>query len=304
MKSSCELFVIVNPAAGGGRAARAAFKISDFFRAGGHTVQISDSHSAEDIREQAARAAATGWTYVLALGGDGTFHHLAQAIQGTDAIAGFLPAGNGNDVARALGIPRDPIRAAEVFLRSQPRTIDLIRLRFASGHIEHSVCTAGVGLDAEAAHLAGTRFRNWPGVTRYLMGAMAAFRKRAVLDLQADLDGTEWRGFALFAVAANAPEYGGGIRIAREAKLDDGWLDVAIVRDLSWIRFVKAIPVLLTSGDLHMKELERFRSRRIGIAAPRGIRVHGDGEILGESPVVFEIAPAALRVMAPKPATG
>lgn len=301
MKSSRELFIVVNPAAGGGSAARAQSAVAEYLCARGCRAQICESKGAEDIREQAARAAAAGYQHIVALGGDGTFHHLAEAIRGTNAIAGLLPAGNGNDAARALGIPRDPIRAADAFLRAQRRTIDLIRARFAGGRVEHCVCTAGAGLDAEAAHLANTRFRNWPGVTRYLMGAAAAFSKRAAFDLHADLDGKAWQGPALFAVAANAPEYGGGIRIARDAKLDDGWLDVAIVRDLSWTRFLEAIPTLLTSGDLRMQELERFRARRIRIEAPSGVKVHGDGEILGETPVEFEIVPAALHVMAPKP---
>lgn len=296
-----DLFVIVNPAAGRGRAARAESEVAEYFRARGRTVEICESHSGEDIRERAAGAAAAGYPHIVALGGDGTFHQVAEAIQGTEAVAGLLPAGNGNDAARALGIPRDPMRAVDTFLRSQPRAIDLIRLRFATGRVEHCVCMAGVGLDAEAAHLANTRFRKWPGVTRYLISAASAFRRRAAFELHADLDGKQWRGPALFAVVANAPEYGAGIRIARDAKLDDGWLDAAIVRDLSWLRFAGAIPVLLTSGDLHIKELERFRSKRIAVEAPVGIRVHGDGEILGETPVEFEVAPAALRVMAPKP---
>jgi diacylglycerol kinase (ATP) len=295
-----DLFVIVNPAAGGGRAARAKSAVLEYFHRRGRAVDVCESASAENLAEQVAAAASEGYGYILGLGGDGTFHHLAEAVHGTNAIAGLLPAGNGNDVARALGIPRDPIRAADVFLRSQQRTIDLIRVRFSTGRAEHCVCTAGLGLDAEAAHLANTRFRKWPGVARYLAGAASAFSRRAPFELHAHIDGTEWRGPVLFAIAANASEYGAGIRIAPAAQLNDGWLDVAIVRDVSWARFLRAIPVLLTSGDLRMKELERFRAKRLRIETPAGVKVHGDGEILGESPVEFEIAPGALRVMAPK----
>lgn len=295
-----DLFLIVNPVAGGGRAARAKAAVAERFRGSGRAVEVCESRSAEDLREKAARAVAAGYRCILALGGDGTFHHLAEAVHGTDVTAGFLPAGNGNDAARALGIPRNPIRAADVFLRSQPRTIDMIRVRFETGLTKHCVCTAGLGLDAEAANLANTRFRKWPGVARYLAGAASAFSRCAAFELNAQIDGTEWRGPALLVVAANAPEYGAGIRIAPTAQMDDGWLEVAIVRDVSWGRFLRAILVLLTSGDLRMKELERFRAKRLRIDALPGIKVHGDGEILGESPVEFEIVPRALRVMAPK----
>jgi diacylglycerol kinase (ATP) len=298
-KMKRDLFVILNPAAGAGRAARATSDVAEYLRSRGRAVEFCESRSSEGVREQAAGAAAAGYGYIVALGGDGTFHHLAQALHGTDAIAGLFPAGNGNDAARALGIPRDPVRAADVFMRSQPRTLDLIRVRFATGRVEQCVCAAGVGLDARAAQLANTRFRKWPGVTRYLAGAASAFFTGAVFDLHADLDGKVWRGDALFAVVANAPEYGAGIRIAPAAEMNDGWLDAAIVRNVSWSRFLEAIPILLTSGDLRIEELERFRSKRVVIEAPPGLMVHGDGEILGESPVEFEIAPAALRVMAP-----
>lgn len=205
-------------------------------------------------------------------------------------------------MARALGIPRNALRAAEVFLRSEPLTIDLIRAKFATGRVEHCVCTAGVGLDAEAAHLANTRFRNFPGITRYLAGVGSAFSRRVPVDLHADVDGDELRGRALLALVANAPEYGAGIRIAPAAKLDDGRLEAVIVRNVSWGRFLRAIPILLTSGNVRMRELERFRCKRLAVHDPDGMKVHGDGEILGASPVEFEIAPGALRVMAPKKA--
>ncbi|HLV93970.1 MAG TPA: diacylglycerol kinase family protein [Candidatus Acidoferrales bacterium] len=295
-----DLFVIVNPAAGGGRAARQFSVAADYLRGRGRSVEFCESRNVDDLREQAARSAAAGYPYILGLGGDGTFHYLVEALAGTDAIAGFLPAGNGNDVARALAIPRDPVRAADAFLRSQPRAIDLIRVRFAGGQIAHCVCTAGVGLDAEAAQLANTRFRRWPGVARYLAGAARTYFRGAVFDLRAQIDGVDWHGFALLAVVANAPEYGAGIRIAPSAKLDDGWLDLVLVRPVTWTRFVEAIPVLLTSGDLRFQEVERFRCKRVRIEADRIMKVHGDGEILGESPVDFEIAPGAIRVMAPR----
>ncbi|HTU35535.1 MAG TPA: diacylglycerol kinase family protein [Candidatus Acidoferrum sp.] len=297
-----DLFVLVNPAAGGGRAARMKSAVAEYLQARGRTVTFCESRSAENLREQAARAAAAGHGYVLALGGDGTFHHLAEALRGTDAIAGLLPAGNGNDIARALGIPRNAVRATETFLRSQPRTIDLIRAKFATGRVEHCVCAAGVGLDAEAAHLANTQFHDLSGVARYLAGIVTAFSRRKLFDLRANVGGNEWCGQALLALVANAPEYGSGVRIAPAAQLDDGWLDGVIVRNVSWRRFLRAIPILLTSGNLHMRELERFRCKRLAINGPPGMRVHGDGEILGESPVEFEIVPGALRVMAPRPA--
>jgi len=297
---SRDIFVIVNPAAGGGRASHYKATISEYFTSRRRSVEFSESNSSEDVRKQAARAAADGYTYVLALGGDGTFHHLVEGIRGTDAIAGFLPAGGGNDIARALDIPADPVRATNAFLHSVPRAIDLIRARFANGRIAYCVGAAGMGLDAEAAYLACTRFSRWPGAIRYVAGALWTYFRGAAFDLHAEIDGVEWNGRALFAVAANAGEYGSGVRIAPAATMEDGWLELVLVRDLPWMRLIEAIPIVLTSGDLRFAEVERFRCRRVLLEANRSARVHGDGELLGESPAEFEILPRALRVMAPK----
>jgi diacylglycerol kinase (ATP) len=294
-----DTLVIVNPAAGGGRARQSGVAVADYFTQQGRNVELSESRSSDDLREQAARAAATGFRYVIALGGDGAFHHLVEGLYGTEAIAGILPAGNGNDIARALGIPPDAVSAADVFLHSSPHAIDLVRTRPAAKGTAYFVGAGGMGLDAEAAHLANTTFKQWPGVTRYLGGAFSAFFAGTTFELSAEMDSARWSGRALLAVVANAPCYGSGVRIAPGAKMDDGWLDVVLVRDISWTRLVEAIPILLTSGDLRFKEVERFQCRRLKFETDRPVMVHGDGEILGESPAEFEVVPSAIRVMTP-----
>lgn len=294
-----DTLIIVNPVSGGGRALRAEPLVASYFAEQGRSVQFVRSRSSDDIREQAAEGAAEGYRYVVALGGDGAFHHLVEGILGTGAIAGFLPAGNGNDIARDLGIPADAVSAAAAFFYSKPRAVDMVRVRFADGRTAHFVGAGGMGLDAEAAHLANTRFKKWPGVTRYLAGALWTFFHEPAFELAAEIDGTHWNGHALFAAVANATSYGSGVRIAPDAKMDDGWLNVVLVEDLTWSRLVEAIPIVLTTGDIRFDEVKRFRCRRVMLRADRAVKVHGDGELLGESPAEFEILPGAIRVMAP-----
>ncbi|MGB8802687.1 MAG: diacylglycerol kinase family protein [Candidatus Acidiferrales bacterium] len=294
-----DTLVIVNPASGGGRALRAEMEVAGLLASRGYGAKFVHSKSSEDIRELAARAAADGFRTVVALGGDGAFHHLVEGIRGTGVVAGFFPAGNGNDIARSLGIPRDPVEAANVFLRGQPRAVDLVRVRFGDGGVAHYVGAGGMGLDAEAAHLANTRFRAWPGVTRYLAGAFTIFFRKRLLDVTAEMDGANWTGRALFVAVANATSYGSGVRIAPQAEMDDGLLDVVIVGDVGLLRLLEAIPILLTSGDLRgFPEVTRYRCRRVALRADRAARVHGDGESLGAAPAEFEILPGAIRVVA------
>jgi diacylglycerol kinase (ATP) len=114
------------------------------------------------------------------------------------------------------------------------------------------------------------------------------------------MDGTRWAGRALFAAVANATSYGSGVRIAPDAKMDDGWLNVVLVGEMKWTRLFQAIPIVLGSGDLRFDEVRRFRCRRAVLEADRPAMVHGDGEALGEAPAEFEVVPGAIRVMAPR----
>jgi YegS/Rv2252/BmrU family lipid kinase len=291
--------IIVNPASGGGKALAAEPLVASYLASQSKSVEFVHSCSSEDIREKASKGAAEGYRYVVALGGDGAFHHVVEGIRGTDAIAGFFPAGNGNDIARDLGIPADAIRAAAAFCHSIPRAVDLVRVQFRSGSTAHFIGAGGMGLDAEAAHLANTRFKSWPGVTRYLAGALWTFFREPAFELEAELDGVGWKGRALFAAVANSSSYGSGVRIAPDAKMDDGWLDIVLVNDIAWTRLVEAIPIVLTTGDLRFDELMRARCRLVGLRADRAVKVHGDGELLGESPAEFEILRAAIKVMVP-----
>jgi diacylglycerol kinase (ATP) len=295
-----DTFVIVNPSSGGGRGLRTEPEVRRLLATHGCRAEFARSKSPEDITELAARAAAEGFRYIVALGGDGAFHHLVEGVLGTDAVAGFFPAGSGNDIARALGIPCDPVAAADAFLRARPRNIDLVRVRFDDGRVTHYAGVGGMGLDAEAAYLANTRYKTWPGVTRYLAGAFTIFFRQPLLQLSAQLDEIAWAGTALFVAVANGPTYGSGVRIAPNAKMDDGALEIVIVGKVSLARLIEALPIVLTSGDLRgFPEVMRYRARRVALGADKPARVHGDGEELGHSPAEFEVLPGAICVMAP-----
>ena len=298
-----EILVVVNPVAGGGRARRARPLLEDYLLCHGVRADFVESKSGEDVRAQAAMAADAGYRTVAALGGDGAFHHVLEATFGRDVTLGFFPAGNGNDIAEALELPKDPIAAAHIFLTALARSIDVLRAEFRDGSSAVLIGAGGMGLDAEAARLANGRFRRGPGVTRYLAGALWTLRKfrplEVEVDLETDIGAARWQGGVILAAVANAPCYGSGFRIAPGATVDDGWLNVLLVEALPWTRVLEAIPILLRNGDLRWPEIHRYRARRVRIASDRPALVHGDGELLGESPVEFRVLPGAVRVIAP-----
>lgn len=298
MTSSAKTLVLVNPAAGGGRGKRVQGAIASYLRSQNFPADFAFSESTEDLRRRAAEAAAR-YATILMLGGDGAFFHLVNATFGRDLLLGLLPAGNGNDVAAALGLPPDPVAAAQVLLHGTPRRVDAVRARLADGTSAIYAGTAGMGLDAEAAQLASASFRRLPGVTRYIAGALWSLARFRPILLEAEIDGQPWRGPVLLAAVSNAPAYGAGVKIAPEARIDDGWLELTLVAPLPWMRILEAIPMLLRTGDVRWPEIHRHRARRICLRPDQPALVHADGEVLGRGAVEFEILPGAIRVLAP-----
>ena len=244
---------------------------------------------------------------LVALGGDGAFHHLVDSCFEFDVNFGLISAGNGNDIATGLGLPRDPIEAAHTLISGTPVRIDVVRARLlragglgAGGQTEQRIFVGvgGVGLDAEAAQLANTRFRRWPGAVRYILGALSARRRGGSLEVLAEIDAENWRGKVMFAAVANGPRYGAGIQIAAGARMDDGELDVVFVGEVSLSRLIEAIPIVM-QGNIRWPEVKRFRGRVVKIQTNRGALIHGDGEILGYAPAEFEVIPGAIRVIVP-----
>jgi diacylglycerol kinase (ATP) len=295
-----KILVLVNPASGGGRGGRLRSRVARYFQRCGRSAEFVSSPNGEDLELRAREAQAAGYRRVVVLGGDGALLRVVNGLSGSEVELGIIPAGHANDVAASLGVPRHPRAAAETVLEGRVRPVDLVRVRFAGGRAAFYVGVGGAGLDAEAARLANTRFRRLPGVTRYLAGALWAFKTFEPLRFEAELDGVRVSGALLLAVVANAPAYGAGIRIAPAAEMDDGWLDVTLVEPLSLMQFVRAIPILLRSGDIRWPEVRRYRCRVIRLAADRPAGFHGDGEMLGALPVELEVLPRALRVLVPR----
>ena len=312
--------VIVNPAAGGGAAARAEPRVASYLRRREVPADFVRSRSGDDVRRLAAEAASRGYTRVAVLGGDGTFHQAVSAAL-SEGVAGhlefaFLPAGNGNDIARGFGIPEDALEAARLLGVSPPKgtthRFDALRVQAAKGGERYYFGAGGMGLDAEAAQLVNRRFRGWPGTLRYIAAAFAAYRSFQPVELEAAFDAVKWQGRVLLAAVANVPCYGAGIGIAPAAVPDDGWLDVTLVEPLPLGRLVEALPGIVRREARHpdWPEITHHRARRVSLAVaknassssrtPRAALFHGDGELLGESPLEVEVAPAAVRVVTPE----
>jgi len=295
--------VFVNPSAGGGRTQTYLPRIKNLFSARQFHAEFVFTPSMERLELRARAAIAAGRRVLLAVGGDGTLQGLVNATRGSDVVLGILPAGGGNDFAAALGLPKNPLAAAQAILNGRPRAVDVLRARTADGQERLYVGGGGVGLDAEAASYA-IAYRRIPGRLRYVAAALRALSAYTPLNVRAEFPGSRSPGMearVLLAAVLKTPTYGAGIRLAPAAQMDDGLLSTILVSDLTALQVLGLLPRLVTRGTLPESHLQRVSAKRVRLTPDHPCLFHGDGEILGPAPVEIEVLPRAIRILAPTP---
>ncbi|HET6749330.1 MAG TPA: diacylglycerol kinase family protein [Actinomycetes bacterium] len=289
--------LVHNPTAGGGRAGKLLPAVAGRLRAGGVQVDEHATRSLEDARVAACEAAGTV-DAVVAVGGDGTVGAcaggLADAGPGARAALGVVPAGGGNDAARSLGLPfGDPLAAAALLPGLHRRPADLARV----GERSYLV-VAGAGFDSEVNRVANQRLAWAPARARYAGALLVELVVGRPAGFRLTLDGQEHQLRAWFVAVANSQSYGGGMRIAPDARLDDGLLDVVVIGDIGRAEFLAAFPKVFSGRHVDHRAVTIHRARRVELAADRALAVYADGEPAGSLPAGFEVHPAAINVMA------
>lgn len=286
-----DIALLTNPTAGKGRGARYRDAALPRLRAAGLTVRNLAGRDADESQDLAHQAVADGVDTVVVVGGDGMVHLAVQALAGTGVALGVVPAGTGNDVARYFDVPRrDPLAAADIVIAGRTRTVDLAR----SGQ-QHFLTVLAAGFDAVVNERANKM--TWPkGQMRYNLATLAELRTFEPIPYTLDLDGQARSLEAMLVAVGNGPSFGGGLRITEGAVLDDGLLDVVIIKPMSKLDLVRTYPKLFKGTHVTHPQYEHHRVRSVSVAAP-GIVSYADGERFGALPLTVECAPGALRVL-------
>jgi diacylglycerol kinase (ATP) len=292
---SRQIALLVNPTSGRGRGARVGREVAARLRDAGLAVREMAGRDVRESQDLALEAVEQGTDALVVVGGDGMVHLGLQAVGGTDVPFGVAPAGTGNDFARAVGIPLgDPIAAADIVVAGTERRIDLGR---AGDQWFGGVVAAG--FDARVNDRANRM--TWPrGRMRYNAAMLIELGVFRPVPYVLGLDGEPWETSAMLVVAGNIPSYGGGMKVTPDAVVDDGLLDVMVVKPLSKARFLTVFPRVYSGSHVVLPFVEIRRAKRVRIDAP-GITAYADGERLGPLPQTFEAVPSALRVMVPPP---
>jgi diacylglycerol kinase (ATP) len=294
----------VNPTAGKGRGARAGAIVASRLAADRVPVRAVTGTSGPDLSERAREALAEGGRALVVVGGDGMVHLGTNLVAGTEIPLGIVPAGTGNDVAREFGlILGDPDAAARDVVRAiqagSVRVVDAARCPAVTGPSPEGdrwfAGVLGAGFDA----IVNERANGWRWPRGHLRYDLAILRELPVLrprEYRLVLDGQCWETAALMVAIGNGTAYGGGMHVCPDAVMDDGLLDVIVVRPLSRTAFVRLYPKVYAGTHVSDPRVEVRRARRVEVASP-GIVAYADGERLGPLPIVAEAVPGALHVL-------
>jgi YegS/Rv2252/BmrU family lipid kinase len=293
--------LLVNPSAGGGKAGRVLPDVLGALEDLGLQAHSEITRDLEHARELARSAALAGET-VVCLSGDGMLGAVADTLREIpDALVGVLPGGRGNDLARVLGIPSDPVLACAILAAGFSRKLDLGEVG-----VKAFVGIASVGFDSEANRIANEA-PAWLGGLVYAYGALRALLSWEPAHFEIELDPPgERHSFSAYTVgAANSKTYGGGMRAAPDALLDDGLLDVVVLEDIGKFRFLtRILPKVFSGRHIEEPNVKVFRAREIAVSSDRPFTVYADGDPIGELPAQIRAVRGAVRVLVPEDSAG
>lgn len=292
--------LVVNEGSGGGRSGRelprVAWALRDRLATVEVRVQYSDSWTnAETLTRSAALAARDG-DAVIVMGGDGMAHLGLNACAGTDATLGIIPAGTGNDFARAIGVPKDLAHAVDTICTGATRRLDLAHLSNEAYRSRYVGAVVSTGYDARvnrATNDISLRF----GSLSYGWVALRELVHFSPLQYRIRIDGVLRIQEAMIVAVCNTGMFGGGMRIAPRADPADGKLDVTIVDPVSRTTLLRLLPQMYSGNFARHRAVQQFRAHEVQIAGD-GLFCMGDGEELGDVPVTVTAAPGILKVFA------
>ncbi len=300
------LIVAINPGAAAGGRKAVGPQVLQGLRDLGHDVTELQENSYQELLTSARAAIATQPDGFVVVGGDGMVNLGANMVAGTSVPLGIVSAGTGNDTARSLHLPFDDtaasVAAIGVALQHEPRIVDAAIMRFTDPTTGEKTerwfaCALSAGFDATVNERAN-RMKHPKGPSRYNIALVIELLRLKPYQYTLTLDGKTTKVAANMVSLGNGVSIGGGMLITPDAKMDDGLLDVLIVRPLSRFNFLRIFPSVFKGTHVNRAEVSIERARNVRIEGD-GVVITGDGESVGPAPVDVELVPGALRVLAP-----
>ncbi|MGI8477047.1 MAG: diacylglycerol/lipid kinase family protein [Thermomicrobiales bacterium] len=287
--------VVLNPDAGGGRTLRVLPKINAELQKLGRPYHIHVTKAPGDAIPIAKRFSEEGASVILAVGGDGTINEVVNGILQSERQTplGLVPVGHGSDFARTAGSPKDVGECVRRAANGRGRAVDVGYVQFNDGARRGFINVAGLGFDTIVAEKA-QRSRLPGSKLPYLATALPSLIRFQNFTVTIDADGELFSTPAVFVQIANARFMGGGMQIAPMADIADGLLDVAIVGDFNKRELLRALPSVYSGSHVGLAKFFHVKARRVRVETMEPARVQLDGELIGQAPADFTVAPGAI----------
>ncbi|TFV99391.1 diacylglycerol/lipid kinase family protein [Leifsonia flava] len=297
--SALRITVAINPNASFGHNREVGPRVVEALIEAGHDIAMLREPNFELLRREAAHAVEAGTDALVVVGGDGMVSLGTNLVAGTAIPLGIVAAGTGNDMARGLGLPVGDtdaaIRTLLGSLHREPRVIDAARVR----HGALTTWYAGVlsaGFDAVVNERANTMTRP-RGSSRYILALLRELLTLKPVSYTLTIDGVVREVEGMLVSIANNVSLGGGMRVAPDALLDDGLLDVFIVKKLSRLEFIRVFPKVFSGTHTTHPAVEIVRATSVRIETDTAIVAYADGERVGPMPVDIAVVPGALHML-------
>jgi len=287
--------IIANPKSGQGRGLAAAATVAEVLQAAGWQAEVLPT-AAPDDAARLAREAAADADLIVACGGDGTLSEVVNGLQGMDLPVGFIPAGTGNDFAYTVGLSRDPATAARQLLAGRAQPVDLLAVGDGS---RVAINVIGAGFDAAVAARMNRGTRAAGRTFAYLSAVLMELVRRPIAPVVLRIDDEKWAGEALLVAIANAQSYGAGMRIAPQASITDGLLDVVLVQPMGRLQFLGNLPRVYKGTHLQLPQVRHWQAREVTVTSEQALPVMIDGDLRAQTPLSVRVLPGAVKLWLP-----
>ncbi len=290
--------IIYNPAAGQSAAKQQSLeRAGERWRSLGWKVEIGLTDYAGHATLLAREAAIAGYDLVVAAGGDGTVNEVVNGLVGTETALAVFPLGTVNIWAREMGLPMDVERSAELFVTAQRRQLDV-----GQAGDRYFLLMAGVGFDGAVTAQVNRQEKRQLGAIAYVkQAAQLAWNYRG-RRLHLRIDGKRVRGRILMVVIGNSQLYGGVVKFTARAVVDDGLLDVCVIRGQTMLDAPMRLGSVLGRRYDRDPKVTYHQAREVSFLSKQGLPVQIDGDYLGMTPMRFAIVPACLWALVPQAA--
>ncbi len=275
MEDKEKVLIIINPTSGTGKQKSALKAIEKKIDRINFDYEIKETQYAHHATEIARQAATDGCDIVVAVGGDGTVNEVAQGLVGTQTKMGIIPCGSGNGLARSLKIPITPAKAVEVLNDNKMKRIDTMSV---NGHFCASI--AGIGFDALIAKEFQEKPKNTRGFHSYLQLIATKYPKYKPNQYKLEIDGVSSVHKAMFICLANANQFGYNAIVSPDSRIDDGLIDICIVKNIPILSATPTALLLLTNNLNHSPRVKIMRGKNVKICNNTNGYANIDGEAI------------------------